>query len=249
MLNDNMNAEKILLVDDELGILTLLEISLKKERYHNITSCSTGEQALFFVKNHTYNLILLDVMLGDVNGFDLCREIRKHTDTPIIFITSCASDFDKLTGLGIGGDDYITKPFNPLEVIARIKALFRRQNLTQASSYGNSEGTGDKEYNYGRFILRPADAALIVNGQTVECTAKELELLSFFCRNPNRIYTTSQIYELVWGSPGYGDEKTVTIHISKIRRKLDDNPKAPELIINLRGIGYKFVPCGQGNLR
>lgn len=121
MLNDNMNAEKILLVDDELGILTLLEITLKKERYHNITSCSTGEQALFFVKNHTYNLILLDVMLGDVNGFDLCREIRKHTDTPIIFITSCASDFDKLTGLGIGGDDYITKPFNPLEVVARSK--------------------------------------------------------------------------------------------------------------------------------
>ncbi|WP_229696203.1 response regulator transcription factor [Paenibacillus albidus] len=234
-----MNTEKILLVDDEQGILTLLEITLRKERYHDITSCTTGEQALFYIQNHTYDLILLDVMLGDVNGFELCRDIRKHTDAPIIFITSCASDFDKLTGLGIGGDDYITKPFNPLEVIARIKALFRRQNLTQSSAHGNS---GNKEYNYGRFILKPADAVLLVGGQTVECTAKELELLSFFCRNPNRIYTTSQIYELVWGNPGYGDEKTVTIHISKIRKKLNDNPKDPELIINLRGIGYKFVP-------
>jgi len=238
-----LHNERILLVDDEQGILTLLEITLKKERYNHITSCTTGQQALALIKENSYDLILLDVMLGDINGFELCTEIRKHTHTPIIFITSCGSDFDKLTGLGIGGDDYITKPFNPLEVIARIKALFRRQSLFQMPHAG---AANEREFDYGRFILRPADAALIVGGVTVECTAKELELLSFFCKNPNRIYTTSQLYELVWGGPGYGEEKTVTMHISKIRKKLNDNPKAPELIINMRGIGYKFVPPTKG---
>lgn len=228
-----------MLVDDEEGILTLLEITLKKERYHNITRCTTAEQALACIRNYTYDLILLDVMLGGSSGFDLCVEMRKHTNTPIIFITACASDFDKLMGLGIGGDDYITKPFNLLEVVARIKALFRRQNTFQLAT---SEKLIDKQYDYGWFTLKPSEAQLIVNGLHVECTAKELELLSFFCRNPNRIFTAAQIYEYVWGSPVCGDEKTVTMHISKIRKKLADNPKAPEIIINLRGIGYKFVP-------
>lgn len=238
-----VNTERILLVDDEVGILNLLEITLRKERYNEITLSTTADQTLALIKNHSYDLILLDVMLPDMNGFELCREIRKHTNTPIIFITSCATDFDKLTGLTIGGDDYITKPFNPLEVIARIKALFRRQSMFQSSS---SVKTDNKLYNYGRFVFKPADAELIVDERPVECTAKELELLSFFCRNPNRIFTSSQIYESVWGSPGYGEEKTVTMHISKLRKKLEDNPKSPSMIINLIGIGYKFVPPDVG---
>ncbi|MGP7816116.1 response regulator transcription factor [Niallia sp. 01092] len=235
-----LESENILLVDDEKGILTLLEITLKKERFDNITCCMTGQETLELVKQNTYDLILLDVMLPDFNGFDLCREIRKHTNTPIIFITSCSTDFDKLTGFGIGGDDYITKPFNPLEVIARVKALLRRKNMYESSSDVATED--GKEYNFGRFSLKPDDALLIVNNEKIECTAKELDLLQFFCRNPNRIYTTSQIYEHVWGNQGYGVEKTVTIHISKIRKKLGDDPKCPKIILNLRGIGYKFIP-------
>ena len=125
-----VEQEKILLVDDEVGILKLLEITLKKERFEKITFCTTGKETLNLVKNNTYDLILLDVMLPDFNGFELCREIRKHSNTPIIFITSASSDFDKLTGLGIGGDDYITKPFNPLEVVARVRALLRRKKMS-----------------------------------------------------------------------------------------------------------------------
>lgn len=182
------NQEKILIVDDEIGILNLLEITLEKERYNNITCATTGKQTLNLIQNHSFDLILLDVMLPDFNGFDLCYEIRKHTNT----------------------------------------------NINQ------------KEYNYGYFVLKPEEATLIVAGEIVECTAKELELLSFFCRNPNRIFTISQIYELVWGEFIYGEEKTVTIHISKIRKKLKDNPKSPTMIINLRGIGYKFIPPAKG---
>ncbi len=237
------HSEKILLVDDEPGILALLKITLEKERYSNISCAATGRQTLDLIKNDIYDLILLDVMLPDMSGFDLCTEIRANTSCPIIFITACTSDFDKLTGLGIGGDDYITKPFNPMEVIARIKAIFRRKSLWQLSLENKAAG---KQYNYGQLILRPDDAELIVKGKKIECTAKELELLSFFFRNPNRIFSASQIYEIVWDSSGYGEEKTVAIHISKIRKKLEDDPKSPSIIINLRGIGYKFVPPAAG---
>ncbi|XIG91646.1 DNA-binding response regulator [Priestia aryabhattai] len=238
-----LKTEKILLVDDENGILDLLEITLRKERFEDITRSMNGKDTLFLIKQNKYDLILLDVMLPDYNGFELCSEIRKHTNTPIIFITSCSSDFDKLTGLGIGGDDYITKPFNPLEVIARIKALLRRKSLYESSSSENKRELVDsEEYNFGRFCLKPKDALLIVEDEKVECTAKELELLTFFFDNPNRIFTTSQLYQYVWKEHGLGEEKTVTIHISKIRKKLGDDTRSPKVILNLRGIGYKFVP-------
>lgn len=123
-----LKQERILLVDDEEGILTLLEITLKKERYIHITTCTSGQKALDLVRDHVYDVILLDVMLPDISGLELCKQIRNLTNTPIIFVTACSSDFDKLIGFGIGGDDYITKPFNPLEIVARIQALLRRQN-------------------------------------------------------------------------------------------------------------------------
>ncbi len=234
------NEEKILIVDDEAGLLNLLKITLQKERYNNITCAVTAAQALEYIKSNTYDLILLDVMLPDLSGFDLCMEIRKLTFTPIIFLTACASDFDKLTGLTLGGDDYITKPFNPLEVIARIKAILRRQNHYQETAKVNlSDNT---IYDYGHFKLNTATATLLVDLIEVECTAKEFELLRFFCKNPNHVFTASQIYEAVWNGMGLGDEKTVTMHISKLRKKLGDDAKNPEILITLRGIGYKFIP-------
>ncbi|MEK8127728.1 response regulator transcription factor [Paenibacillus filicis] len=242
-----LKEEKILLVDDEEGILTLLEITLKKERYQFITTCTTGQEALSLVKNQVYDVILLDIMLPDINGLELCKQIRSLTHAPIIFVTACSSDFDKLTGFGIGGDDYITKPFNPLEVVARIHSLLRRQHLLRSLP---AEKIEKKELRFGPIALLPDDAILVVGEHRLECTAKELDLLLFFFRNPNRIFTSSQIYELVWKEPPqYGDEKTVAMHISKIRKKLESNPKSPEVIINLKGIGYKFVPPVQGELR
>ncbi|BCJ96380.1 DNA-binding response regulator [Anaerocolumna cellulosilytica] len=234
------NDEKILLVDDEAGLLHLLKITLEKERYHNITCAMTGAQALEIIKQNTYDLILLDVMLPDFSGFDLCSEIRKYTFAPIIFLTACGSDFDKLTGLALGGDDYITKPFNPLEVMARIKAILRRQKHYTTTQ--TIESNQPQLFDFGIFQLNPATATLVVNNQEVECTAKEFDLLCFFCNNPNHVFTTTQIYEAVWDTLGLGDDKTVTMHISKLRKKLGDDPKTPKLLITLRGIGYKFNP-------
>lgn len=231
-----MESATILAVDDEIGILKLLEITLRKENFTHIDTVSSGKGALQRVKEKSYDMILLDIMLPDLSGFELCTEIRKHTNAPIIFISARSTDFDKLTGLGIGGDDYITKPFNPLEVIARIKAILRRQKIMENAIQQNTS------YDYGHLSYHPESATLIVKGQPVDCTAKELELLHFFFKHPNHIFTTAQLYELVWGNDVFGEEKTVTIHISKLRKKIGDDTRKPAIIVNLRGIGYKFIP-------
>lgn len=237
-----MESAKVLLVDDEIGILKLLDITLRKENFIHIDTASSGKDALQRVQEHRYDMILLDIMLPDISGFELCTEIRKHTTAPIIFVSARSTDFDKLMGLGIGGDDYITKPFNPLEIVARIKAILRRQDMYERSQQQQM----DTFYDYGCFAYYPDSATLIVNHQPVECTAKELELLHFFCKHPNRIFTTAQLYECVWGNDVFGEEKTVTIHISKLRKKLGDDTRNPKIIVNLRGIGYKFIPANEG---
>lgn len=233
------NQETILLVDDEQGLLDLLSVTLKKERYANLFTATTAAGALALVQQKAFDLILLDVMLPDFSGFELCREIRKHTFAPIIFVSACDTDFDKLTGLSIGGDDYITKPFNPLEVVARIKAILRRQQQYKGAQTLAAAAPA-RVFEHGVFRLDVAEAILTVGGQPVDCTAKELELLEFFCQNPGRVFTAGQIYEAVWDEPVFGADKTVAMHISRLRKKLGDTP--PALIVNLRGIGYKFMP-------
>ncbi|RAL26870.1 response regulator transcription factor [Thermoflavimicrobium daqui] len=234
-----MRTDKLLLVDDEQGLLDMLSIVLKREGFQNIETATTGQQALDLVKSHTFDLILLDVMLPDLDGFEVCRRIRAFKDIPILFVTARASDLDKLMGLGIGGDDYITKPFNPLEVAARIQVQLRRQAMFQRALQQESE---EEEWNFGSFILNKNRGELLVAGQPVHCTAKEFELLSFLCAHPHRVFTISQLYESVWDATHIGDEKTVVIHISKLRKKIEKNPRDPKIIINLRGIGYKFIP-------
>jgi DNA-binding response OmpR family regulator len=229
---------KILVVDDEVGILKMLEITLKKEHFIHITTVTTKEAALQALEESSFDIILLDVMLPDGDGFTLCSTIRQQTTAPILFISARASDFDKLTGLSVGGDDYITKPFNPLEVVARIRAILRRQREYEKKTVQYET----KNYVYNTFTFLPDQALLMVRGEEVQATAKELELLHFFCENPMRVFTASQIYERVWGEDVFGEEKTVTIHIAKLRKKLGDNTRNPSIIVNLRGIGYKFIP-------
>ena len=230
--------KKILLVDDEAGLIDMLKITLTKERFTNISSAYNGKDALELARNNDFDLMLLDVMLPDMTGFELCTQIRQFSYAPIIFLTSCAGDLDVVTGLTVGGDDYITKPYNPLEVVARITAILRRQTQYAPDASAAKPVT----YDYGKFKVNPDTATLTVDGNEIECTAKEFELLCFFCKNPNHIFTATQLYESVWDPMGFGDEKTVTIHISKLRKKLGDDTKNPSIILNMRGLGYKFIP-------
>ncbi|MCH3965173.1 MAG: response regulator transcription factor [Clostridium sp.] len=226
--------QRILLVDDELGIIKMLKTILHKEGYTNIDSASTGKETMTKIMKNTYDLIVLDVMLPDIDGFKLCQKIRQHTFMPILFLTARTGDLDKLTGLGIGGDDYITKPFNPLEVAARINVQFRRMKQYRQNSMKQ------EIYHFGTVTVNKKEAKLLVDNREISCPAKEFELLLFLVEHPNQVFTAGQLYENVWGYESMGDEQTVKVHINRLRKKVEPDLKNPSYIINIRGIGYKF---------
>ncbi|RJE90525.1 DNA-binding response regulator [Paenibacillus sp. 1011MAR3C5] len=232
-----MRNEHILLVDDEKGILTMLKTVLEKEGFKQIDMATTGGEAMRKVEAVSYDLIVLDVMLPDTDGFELCQQIRRHTSVPLLFLTARSDNMDKLMGLGIGGDDYITKPFYPLEVAARIKAQLRRKTLYQSPAQLKSN-----RLDFGFFAIHKSAAQLTVHGIDTPCPAKEFELLLFLCEHPNQVFTALQLYEQVWGEALLGDEKTVVIHISRLRKRIEADPSNPRFIVNLRNLGYKFIP-------
>ncbi|MGG4142597.1 response regulator transcription factor [Paenibacillus algorifonticola] len=246
-----MENAAILLVDDEQALLELLQTVLRKEGYTNIDSVGTGEAAIAACTAKKYDLIVLDVMLPGRSGIEVCPFIRQTTDAPILFLSARTSDFDKLTGFAIGGDDYITKPFNPLEVVARIRVQLRRYFGTSTSINGGSvveteRGYDSPVFDYGRFTLDEAAGELTVEGQAVACPALVFQLLLFLCKNPNRIFSKSELYEKVWGDDAFSDDNTVMVHIHRIRERIEADPSNPQYIVNVRGLGYKLV---QGPLR
>lgn len=238
-----LRNDHILLVDDEVGILMMLTTLLKKEGYHRVTTATTGKETLRLLgTTESFDLIVLDVMLPDTDGFELCQKIRKITSVPVLFLSARSGDLDKIMGLGIGGDDYITKPFNPMEVVARIQSQLRRQGI-----YKSELSQKPRVLDFGLFIVDMSAAELIVNGRDTHCPAKEFELLSFLCTHPNQVFTAYQLYEQVWGTALVGDEKTVVIHISRLRKKIEIDSSNPKVIVNVRGIGYKFIPPKVGH--
>lgn len=234
-------SNRLLLVDDEQGLLDMLSYLLKKEGFDQIYYAKDGKETLSRVSEMSFDLIVLDIMLPDIDGFELCRRLREVTKVPILFLTARTTDMDKIMGLSIGGDDYITKPFNPLEVVARIKAHLRRRQLDQEST-GSRAG---KVYDFGHFQLYKQEARLVVNGETIPCPAKEFELLAFLCEHPNQIFSIQDLYEKIWGMDSLGDENTVMVHIRRLRKKIEPDPNRPQFILNVRGLGYKLNVQGK----
>jgi DNA-binding response OmpR family regulator len=227
---------KILLVDDEEAIIKLVRTVMQKEGFSHIDEALTGASALKAIENRKYDLIVLDIMLPDLSGFELCPLIKQKTDAPIIFLSAKSSDLDKLSGFAYGADDYITKPFNPLEVAARAKALLKR-TMPQSSQ----KTAAEEKYEYQRFSINVSSAELTVANQTVDCSAQLFQLLIFFCKHPNRVFTKHQLYENVWNEHYMVDDNTVMVHIRKLREKIEENPSQPRYIKTIRGLGYKFV--------
>ena len=228
---------QLLIVDDEKAILHMLKKILKRESFQYIDTATTAEKALVLCQSKRYDLILLDVMLPNQSGFDICPLIRETTDAPIFFLTARSTDLDKLSGFALGADDYITKPFNPLEVVARIKAHLRRQ-VTKPT---HSE---EKIYHYGSIYVNSFSGEVTVNGKIVDLPAQVYQLLLFFCKHPNQLFSKSQLYEQVWGEEFLGEDNTVMVHIRKLREKIEENPSKPAYVVTVRGLGYKFVPVG-----
>ena len=226
-----MTNTKILIADDDRNICELLRIYLEKEEY-SVALAGNGEEALLKFDEEEPDIILLDVMMPKLDGWQVCREIRKKSDCPIIMITAKGETFDKVLGLELGADDYVVKPFEPKEIVARVKAVLRR------TGKANSEN-GKKEVSYDKLTVNMTKYELKVDGKVVETPPKELELLFHLASNPNRVYTRDQLLDEVWGFEYYGDSRTVDVHVKRLREKLEGVSEKWS-VKTVWGVGYKF---------
>ncbi len=230
-----MENTKILVVDDDINICELLRLYLEKEGY-SVTIANDGISAVEMFSSSNPDIILLDIMLPGQDGWQVCREIRKTSNVPIIMLTAKGETFDKVLGLELGADDYVTKPFETKEVVARIKAVLRR------TSSSNSENSV-KIVKYDKLSINLTNYELIVDGKKVDAPPKELELLYHLASNPNRVFTRDQLLDEVWGFDYYGDSRTVDVHIKRIREKLTNVSDKWELA-TVWSVGYKFETKG-----
>ncbi len=243
-----MKEAAILLVDDEKSIVELLQTVLLKEGFTAIDAAGSAEEAIEVCKTKRYDIIILDVMLPGRNGIEAAPFLRELTNAPILFLSARSSDFDKLSGFAVGGDDYIVKPFNPLEVVARIRSQLKRYwaagDQLRMDSMSSQEGTRTigSVYDYGRFQVHKEAGELVVEGKSVACPALVFQLLLFLCEHPNQIFSKRELYEQVWGEDAFNDDNTVMVHIHRIRERIEVDPAHPRWIVNVRGMGYKLVP-------
>ena len=225
--------QKILIVDDDANIAELIELYLTKECFQCMQA-HDGEEALKKNASFQPDLILLDIMLPGIDGYDVCREIRKTSTVPIIMLSAKSEDTDKIIGLNFGADDYITKPFNPLELIARVKSHMRRYtSFGSIAEKGNVIKIGDLELDKDSKEVR-------VNGEPVKLTATEYGILQLLMENAGKVFSIDEIYEKVWNELSFAPENTVSVHIRRIREKIEINPKEPRYLKVVWGIGYKI---------
>ncbi|ASS94063.1 response regulator transcription factor [Peribacillus simplex] len=232
------NDQWILIIDDEEDLARLMETVLHKEGIPNIVTAGTiADGWVKFQKFHP-SLVLLDIMLPDGEGYDLCKQIREVSNVPILFLSAKDEEIDKLLGLAIGGDDYITKPFSPKEVAYRVKAQLRRAGFSE-------EKATPKKFQVGPFELSANENEVKKDGKTLELTAKEIGLMSCFMHHPNQILSKETLFEHVWGDDFFGSDNTVMVHIRRLREKIEADPSKPSFLITVKGLGYKLQTKGE----
>ena len=227
-------ARQVLVVDDEKSIVKGLKFSLMQDSME-VDCAYDGEEALDMARQNQYDIILLDVMLPKMNGFEVCQQIRDFSDVPIIMLTAKGDDMDKILGLEYGADDYITKPFNILEVKARIKAILRRNGKRSAETQKPSV------IEAGDMKIDVESRRVFIAGKEVNLTAKEFDLLEVLSMNPNKVYGRDKLLNIVWGSDYPGDGRTVDVHVRRLREKVEVNPGEPKYIHTKWGVGYYFA--------
>ncbi|MDP4094234.1 MAG: response regulator transcription factor [Bacillota bacterium] len=241
MENEKSSNVKILIIDDERDILSLLEVYLQKEGFSQVHKAVTGMEGIEICRLVNPDIIILDVMLPDLDGFEVCRRLREFTYEPILFLSAREEEVDKLLGLGIGGDDYITKPFSPREVAFRIKAQLRRKQYMGADDLKDGS---EVVYTFGKIEINKTKLEAKKNGIPVELTAKEIQILSYLAANANRILSKKKLYEAIWGEEYVRDDNTVMVHIRHLREKLEDDPGDPKYLVTVKGLGYKLSSEG-----
>jgi len=225
-------SARILLVDDEQSIQTLLSYPLRKDGYH-VTSALDGSEALRRFEEGRYDLVILDLMLPQLNGVEVCRQLRSRSQVPIIMLTAKGSETDKVAGLEVGADDYITKPFSMREFRSRVKAALRRSRMGVDTQDDGAIEHGELTIDFDRRMVTLVD-------EEVRVTYVEFEILGALARSPGRVLTRETLLEHVWGDSDYRDPRTVDVHIRHLREKLEQDPKEPEYLFTVRGVGYRF---------
>ncbi len=227
-------GSKILVVEDDRNLLDTLQYNLRQEGYEVVTAVD-GAEALDISRREKPELIVLDIMLPKLNGFDVCRILRKETSVPIMMLTARADEVDKIVGLEIGADDYMTKPFSLRELLARVRALLRRAKVTEAQL-----GDSVTPLNIDDLEIDTARHQVSKGTSILELTPKEFDLLAFLARNKGLVFTRDQLLEKVWGYDFSGDTRTIDVHVRWLREKIEANPKQPKLLRTVRGVGYKL---------
>lgn len=221
---------KVLVADDETEIVELIRDYLEADGFQVIPA-QDGEEALHLAQREKVDCLVLDVMMPRRNGFEVCRILRQTSDAPILFLSARQSDTDKIRGLGLGGDDYIGKPFSPAEVVARVKALLRRFRRSD-------EPSTPELLSFGSLEIDPRGYRVWLNGSEVPMATKEFELLRFLAEHPGQVFTRDQLFDRIWGD--FGDLHTVTVHVARIREKIEPDPANPRFIRTVWGVGYRF---------
>jgi len=225
----------VVIAEDDEDIRDLMRLYLERE--FQVISFANGEVALSGIMEIMPDIVILDILLPGITGFTICEKLReKHIHIPVIFLSAKREQSDKIRGLELGADDYMTKPFDPEELVARVKAHLRR-----STQMGEPEERSKKIHEWGNLRIDTERYAVTVSGKPIHLSAKELQLLILFSANPRRVFSTEQLYDLIWGEEHFGDLKTVSVHISTLRKKIEKNPSKPDYIITMRGLGYKFL--------
>lgn len=233
-----MSGKKILIIEDHTDLANILSLNLSDLDY-KVIHADDGLKGLNYLENESFDLVVLDLMLPGMDGIEICRRIRNQNNyTPVLMLTSKSSEVDRVLGLEIGADDYVTKPFSVRELMARIKALFRRVEAFSTSS----DNTEDDRNNivFGNLEVDADTHKVSIEGRAVDLTAREFELLHHFVRRPGRVYSRAQLLDMVWGYGHEGYEHTVNSHINRLRAKIEIDPTNPEYILTIWGVGYKF---------
>lgn len=226
---------RILVVDDEKEIVNAIEIYLSKEGYE-ILKAYNGKEALEIIKKQEIHLVILDIMMPEMDGIETAKEIRKQYSMPIIMLSAKSEDYDKILGLNMGADDYVTKPFSPMELIARVNSTIRRY-----TKLGNIVEKDDKNiYKTGDLVINDMTKEVSIAGRIIKFTPTEYNILCFLTQNKGKVFSIKQIYENVWNEEGYGAENIIAVHIRHIREKIEINPKEPKYLKVIWGIGYKI---------
>jgi len=225
-------GRKILVVDDEKNIVDIVSYNLKKEGFE-VISASDGEKGLELALSENPELILLDIMMPKMDGFDVCKKIRKRSQTPIIMLTARAEEIDKVLGFELGADDYVTKPFGIRELMARVKANLRRKESAGETPGSNVQNYSDLTFDLDMYEVRR-------RGEVVDLTRREFELLKFLATQSHQVFSREALLEKVWGYEYFGDVRTVDVTIRRLRSKIEDNPESPRYVITKRGVGYYF---------